>query len=138
MESVPVFCVYSEDNFSLAPCSKYGLSSLQWLSYISALRNIFIQHKFNLSERRVSKYSFRVGGFCKFTNEIFEFQECVFYGCEKCNTNRDLNGNLKELRNKLFRKKFQDLQKSTQEKIEKLEEERYTVHQIYECQWKKM
>ena len=30
------FCVYSEENnFSPDFCSKYGLSSLQWLSYIS-------------------------------------------------------------------------------------------------------
>ena len=48
------FCVYSEEShISPDPCSK---SSLQWLSYISAQRNIFIQHKFNMSERRVSKY----------------------------------------------------------------------------------
>ena len=131
------FCVYSEENnFSLDPCSKYGLSSLQWLSYISAQRNIFIQHKFNMSERRVAKYSLPVDGFCKSTNEVFEFQGCVFHGCGKCNTNRDSNGNLKELN--CFGKNIQELQKSTQVKIEKLEEEGFTVYQIYECEWKKM
>ena len=30
------------------------------------------------------------------------------------------------------------MRKSTQEKIEKLEEEGFTVYQIYECEWKKM
>ena len=131
------FCVYSEENhFSPDPCSKYGLSSLQWLSYISAQRNIFIQHKFNMSKRRVTKYSLPVDGFCESTNEVFEFQGCVFHGCGKCNTNRDSNGNLKELN--YFGKNIQELQKSTQEKIEKLEEEGFTVYQIYECEWKKM
>ena len=138
MESVLTcfFCVYSEENnFSPKPCFKYGLSSLQWLSYISAQRNIFIKHKFNMSERRVSKYSLPVDGFCVSTNEIFEFQRCVFHGCGKCNTNRDSNGTLKELN--CFGKNIQssqELKKSIQEKIKKLEEERFTVYQIYECE----
>ena len=35
--SYRLFCVYfEENNFSPDPCSKYGLSSLQWLSYISS------------------------------------------------------------------------------------------------------
>ena len=89
-----------------------------------------------MSERRVTKYSLPVDGFCECTNEVFEFQGCVFHGCGKCNTNRDLNGNLKELN--CFGKNIQELQKSTQEKIEKLEEEGFTVYQIYECKWKKM
>ena len=88
-----------------------------------------------MSERRVTKYSLPVNGFCESTNEVFEFQGCVFHGCGKCNTNRDSNGNLKELN--CFGKNIQELQKSTQEKIEKLEEEGFTVYQIYECEWKK-
>ena len=89
-----------------------------------------------MSERRVTKYSLPVDGFCESTNEVFEFQGCVFHGCGKCNTNRNSNGNLKELN--CFGKNIQELQKSTQEKIEKLEEEGFTVYQIYECEWKKM
>ena len=74
-----------------------------------------------MSERRVTKYSLPVDGFCESTNEVFEFQGCVFHGCGKCNTNRDFNGNLKELN--CFGKNIQELQKSTQEKTKKLEEE---------------
>ena len=50
-----------------------------------------------MCEQRASKYSLPVGGFCESTNEFFECQKCVFYGCGKSNTNRDLNRNLKEL-----------------------------------------
>ena len=50
-----------------------------------------------MSERRVTKYSLSVDGFCEFTNEVFEFQGCAFHECGKCNTNRDSYGNLKEL-----------------------------------------
>ena len=67
-----------------------------------------------MSERRVTKYSLPVDGFCESTHEVFEFQGCVFHGCGKCNTNRDSNGNLKELN--CFGKNIQELQKSTQEK----------------------
>ena len=51
-----------------------------------------------------------------------------FYGCGKCNTNRDSNRNLKELN--CFEKKIQKLQKSTQEKIEELEEEGFANHHL--------
>ena len=84
-----------------------------------------------MSERRVAKYSLPVDGFCESTNEVFEFQGCVFHGCGKCNTNRDSNGNLKELN--ILAKIF----KSCKKKIEKLEKEGFTVYQIYECEWKK-
>ena len=130
-------CLFRRKQFFSRPLFQVWIpSSLQWLSYISAQRNIFIQHKFNMSERRVTKYSLPVDGFCESTNEIFEFQGCVFHGCGKCNTNRDSNGNLKKLN--CFCKNIQELQKSSQEKIEKLEEKGFTVYQIYECQWKKM
>ena len=58
-----------------------------------------------MSERRVSHYLLTVNDFCKYTNEIFEFQGCVFHGCGKGNANRDSNGNLKELNcfGKLFK-----------------------------------
>ena len=80
-----------------------------------------------MSEPIVSKYSFPVDGFCESTNEIFKFQGCVFYGCEKCNTNRDLTGNLKELN--CFENNVKELQKPTQEKMGKLQEKGFTVHQ---------
>ena len=89
-----------------------------------------------MRERRVTKYLLPVDGFCESTNEVFEFQGCVFHGCGKCNTNRDLNRNLKELN--CFGKNIQKLHKAAQEKIKKLEEGGFTVYQIYEREWKKM
>ena len=66
-----------------------------------------------MSERRVTKYSLPVDGFCESTNEIFEFQGCVFHGCGKCNMNRDLNGNSKKLN--CFGKNIQELQNPPKE-----------------------
>ena len=62
-----------------------------------------------MSDRRVAKYLLPVDGFCESTNEIFEFQECIFHECGKCYTNRDSNENLKELNRKLLKSYEADL-----------------------------
>ena len=42
-----------------------------------------------MGEKRVSKYSLPVDGYCSSTNRENQFDGCCFHGCEKFSTNRD-------------------------------------------------
>ena len=109
----------------------------QWLSYLANSQRIFIRHKFNTGENRVSKYSPFVDGYSSSTNRVYQFDGCFFHGCEKYSTNCDYSGNIKEI-NSLTGKNIKDLQKVTQENTEKLEEEGFSVCRITECEWQQM
>lgn len=63
-------------------CSKYGASniSLLWIEGISKKENIFIQSAGNLGEYYPPGLPFRVDGFCKETNTIYEFYGDKFHG----------------------------------------------------------
>ena len=50
--------------------------SLQWLKYLSATRNIYIQHARNGEERKIGNYY--VDGYSKDTKTIFEFMGCFW------------------------------------------------------------
>ena len=64
-----------------------------------------------MEEKRVPKYSLPVDGYCSSTNRVHQFDRCFFHGYEKCSTNRDYSGNLKET-NSLTGKKHQRFTKS--------------------------
>ena len=68
---------------------------------------------------------------------MYQYDNCFSHGCEKCSTNRDYSGNLKET-NCLTGKNIKDLQKTTQENTEKLEAEGLGVCRITECEWQQM
>ena len=57
--------------FDLIPCSKFGYQSYQWLSYVAFKQNTFLQTRFNMEERRVSKYSLPVDGYSKQQNTVY-------------------------------------------------------------------
>ena len=90
-----------------------------------------------MGEKRVSKYSLPLYGYCFSTNQVYQFDGCFFHGCEECSTNRNYSGNLKET-NFLTGKNIKDLQKATQESTEKLEPEGFSVCKVTECEWQQM
>ena len=57
----------------------------------------FVQSRFNLGERYVSKYNYKVDGYCEETNTIYEFDGCVWHSFDVCNTNRNPDGSPKEM-----------------------------------------
>ena len=42
------------------------------------------------------KYSNKVNGFCEKTNTIYEFDGCLWHGCDVCDTNRNPDSNLND------------------------------------------
>ena len=58
------FCRYKEsENYRPDSCSRYGLMPYQWLCYMQQKEQNFIQSGYNIGERFVSKYSFKVDCF---------------------------------------------------------------------------
>ena len=60
-----------------------------WLKYISKNIKGLIQHAKNGGEKKIGPY--KVDGFCPETKQIFEFQGCLFHGCEVCNGPNSFN-----------------------------------------------
>ena len=108
---------------------KFGLASYQWLSWVAATEDKFIEHGFNVGERRLTSRNLPVDGFCQQTNEVFEFFGCFFYGCS-CQPQDGINP--------LNGKAFQELHRKTKKKIKLLEECGFYVRFIWECQWKQL
>ena len=80
------FCRYKEEEeFRPDPCSKFGFQSYQWLSYVAYKENTFLQTRFNMGERRVSKYSLPVDGYSE--QHVYQYLGCFFHSCDKCKTN---------------------------------------------------
>ena len=131
------FIRYREkDHYRPDPCCKYGLSSYQWLKWISHTQNKEIQHKYSgQGEKKLTQHSLIVDGFAPATNEVFEFDDCFWHGCDKCSANPD--GSPKKV-HPVNGKTYEQLRQDTLNKTKKLEEAGYRVNRIRECEWKKL
>ena len=116
------FCRYKEEDFWSDPCSKFGYQSYQWLSNVAFKENTFLQTRFNMGERRVSKYSLPVDGYSEEQNTVYQFLGCFFHSCDKYNTNRNADGTLqvtlplKTFLMRIFGKKQQITEKNWKKK----------------------
>ncbi|XP_028408798.1 uncharacterized protein LOC114531373 [Dendronephthya gigantea] len=106
---------------------KQSNMAFKWLSYISEKEEIFIQHGKNGGEKRVDRYS--LDGYNPELNTAYEFQGCIWHGCEKCytcNTVNPVNG-----------KTMSDLFEATLKKNLYLKECGYNVIEMWECDLKR-
>lgn len=60
--------------------TRYSQIAIDWLTYISNTQNISIQHAENVGEFTIPTTRYRVDGFCKETNTIYEFHGDAFHG----------------------------------------------------------
>ena len=90
----------------------------------------FIEHGFNVGERRLTSRNLLVDGFCEESKEAFEYFGCFWHGCEICQTLGGVNP--------VNGKTFQELHRKTEEKIKLLENCGFRVRFIWECQWKQL
>ena len=109
---------------------KFGLASYQWLSWVAATEGKFIEHNFNVGERRLTPRNLPVDGFCEESKEVFKYFECFFHGCTVCQPQDGVNP--------LNGKTFQELRRKTKEKLKLLEDCGFCVRFIWECQWKRL
>ena len=85
----------------------------------------------------MSKCNYKVDGFCKETNTVYDFDGCLWQGCDICNTNRNPDGSLKEThpKRKIL---FAAIRKMTKEKKQPLTTKGFQVVSIRECEWLKI
>ena len=132
------FCRYKEEeDFRPDPCSKFGYQSYQWLSYVAYKDNKFLQTRFNMGKRRVSKYSLPVDGYSEEQKTVYQFLGCFFHSCDQCNTNQNSDGSLEET-HPLKNISHEDIRKETADNRKKLEEEGFRVVEMRECEWLKI
>ena len=131
------FCCYKEEDFRLDSCSKFGYQSYQRLSYVAYKENKFLQTRFNMGERRMSKYSLPVNGYSKEQKTVYQFLGCFFLSCDRCNNNRNSDGSLEET-HPLKNIPHEDIWKETADNRKKLEEEGFRVVEMKECEWLKI
>ena len=86
-----------------------------------------------MGERFVSKYSFKVDGFFEETNTVYEFEGCLWHGCDACNVNRNADGSLREA-HPIKNIPFSQIREATQEKKRALTAEGFRVASIRECE----
>ena len=127
MQDMPTgfFVRYKEANeYCSETPHKIRLASYQWLSWVAATEDKFIQHSFNIGERCLTSRNLLVDGFCQETNGVFQFMGCFFHGYIFCYPEREIN----PLNGELCQ--------NTEEKIKLLEECGFRVRIIWKYQWK--
>ena len=103
--------------------------ALEWLTWCARENNI--QHVRNAGEVRIPAIGF-VDGYCHDTRTVYEFQGCFTHGCPTCYPNRH------ETHVRHFDRSLQDVYETTQQKIQRLKQQGYTVVQIWECEWNRL
>ena len=69
-----------------AKTDNYSKMSIMWLNYMSKAKNLNIQHALNGGEEKltIDDKTYKVDGFCKETNTVYEFHGCFWHGCQNC------------------------------------------------------
>jgi hypothetical protein len=122
--------LYPEYNWNkkLFKFSNYSQMCIDWLKYIENKNNIYIQHSEKEGEFRISKTKYKVDGYCKDTNTVYEFNGCFFHGCIKCYKNQD------EINPKL-KKTYKQLYDFTQKRKQEIINLGYNFEEIWECEY---
>lgn len=109
--------------------TQYSKKAIRWLNYESKRNNVVIEHFENCGEYKIPNSRYRVDGFCRETNTVYEFQGDVFHG----NPHRFKSGDRCHPYNKNIT--AGQLLKRTQKKIDLLRDKGYNVITIWESEW---
>ena len=128
------FCRYKEEeDFRPDPCSKFSFQSYQWLSYVAFKQKTFLQTRFNMGKKRVSKYSLPVDGYSEQQTLCINFS-VVFsiLATDVIPTKMPTEPCKRHICLKTFPT---NIQKETEDNRKKLEEEGFRVVKMRECEW---
>lgn len=109
--------------------TQYSKKSIRWLQFIEKKDNVNIIHFENFGEYKIPGTRYKVDGYCKETNTVYEFQGDVFHGNplkfkkgDKCHPfNKNITAG--------------QLLKRTQQKLDIIKEKGYNVIIIWESDW---
>ena len=106
----------------------FSIMSIMWLNYVS--NGVNIQHALNGSEKKLTIFhgneTYKVDGFCKENNTVYEFYGCFWHRCPKC-----FKPNIINSKNQ---KDMGTLNDITIEKCDTIKNAGYNHVLIYECQ----
>jgi hypothetical protein len=110
----------------------HSLKSCEYFEYLNRFEGFNIVHALNSPDGREVKLlnKFRVDGFDRAINTVFEFNGCFFHGCPKCIQNRN------EL-NPVLKLTYDFLHERTLAKQSELSEAGFKVEVMWECEWEK-
>jgi hypothetical protein len=108
---------------------KQSIKGLKWLAYIGRNKNII--HAGNGREVHLAGVpNVKVGGYCKDTNEVFEYLGCFWHGC-LCMPNRHSPiGNT----NKTLQNRYEE----TRARLQEIKDAGYNVVSIWGCEFGKL
>ena len=111
-------------------CAKtgYSIGQIEWLTFIGFLEKKNIQHMKNGGEYKVK--GLRVDGYCKESNEVFEYHGNFFHGCPKIYKSDTINSVTGETMGELYKK--------TLKKEKMIKDAGYKLRVIWESDWKKI
>ena len=114
-----------------AKTDNYSKMSIMWLNYMSKAKGLNIQHALNGGEKKltIDCKTYKVDGFCKETNTVYEFYGCFWHGCPNC-----YKPNIINCKNQRDMGTLNDI---TIEKRETIKSVGYNHVSIYECQLNK-
>jgi len=69
----------------------YSKKQIEWLNFISKLKNINIQHALNQIEFTIPSTKYKADGYCKETNTIYEFHGDLWHGNPKLYKPNDIS-----------------------------------------------
>ena len=109
-----------------AKTDNFSKMSIMWLNYVS--NDFNIQHALNGGEKKwtIDDKTYKVDGFCKETNTIYEFYGYFWHGCPKC-----YRPNIINTKNQKDMGTLNDL---TAEKRDTIKNAGYNHVSTYECQ----
>ena len=69
---------------------QYSKESIQWLEWLMREKGIQIRHALNGGEYKVPGTKYRLDGYDPTTRTAYEYQGCIFHGCETCFPDRSI------------------------------------------------
>jgi len=123
------FVLRKETCFRWETPRRYEHMAINWLEWEALQSRQSIRHQGNDSEKLIGMKRLPVDGFCRNTNNVYEFQGCIWHG-HRCWMTKKYNGV-----NPVNGKSLDDLYQRTQDKIEYIKDQWYDVVEMWECQW---
>ena len=113
-----------------AKTDNFSRTSIMWLNYVSTTKGygVNIKHALNGGEKKltIDDKTYKIDGFCKETNTVYEFYGCFWHGCPKC-----YRSNIINTKNQ---KDMGTLNDQTIEKRDTIKNAGYNHVSTYECQ----
>jgi hypothetical protein len=107
----------------------YSKKQIEWLNFISKLKNISIQHAENDNEYLILNTRFHADGYCKETNTIYEFHGDLWHGNPKLYDKNNTS---------YFGVKYGELYENTLKREQLIRDLGYNLVVIWEYDWNKI